>query len=139
MRLDRRSERRCAGGRGLVLLTWLSAALLGCADAAPDSPDPEALVRVEDTLDRFYAWDATGLAALVARAEGAEALLYYQGWAEAAHYRVLDRRPCAGASATRVVCAVTVRDDFGQALGYTATDTFIFEVGPADVAPVRVE
>lgn len=143
--MDRRSERGKSRSAGLARVALLSAtlgvcaALTACTDSRTPSPDPAALVRAEAILDRFYAWDAAGLAALVGDAEGASALLYYQGWAEAAHYRVLERRPCRGASATRVVCAVTVSDDFGQALGYTATDTFIFDVGTADVGYTRID
>ena len=99
---------------------------LGCPVREPPPADPARLARAESVLDAFYAWDPVALDAGLGDAEGADAMGYYQAWAEAAHYEVLERRPCVPSSANAMTCAVTVRDDFGTALGYTATDTFRF-------------
>jgi len=51
------------------------------------------------------------------------AIIYYQGWAEGANYAIKTRRACTSET-TEIVCAITVSDDFGRAMGYEATDTF---------------
>ena len=108
-------------------VVWACAlvAAAGCSGPADDSADTKI---AEALLDAFYAWDRDGLVRLLRPGDDADRLLYYQGWAEAAHYRVQTRRPCRS-DAGDVVCAVTVTDDFGSALGYTATDTFTMTVG----------
>ena len=62
--------------------------------------------------------------------------LYYQKWAAAAHYAIDERRACTQPTPNRVECAVTVTDDFGEALGYCATDTFAFEFEGAQLRRV---
>jgi len=93
----------------------------------------------ESLLDAFYAWDAEGVARRVASGPAADRLLYYQAWAQAAHYAVQTRRPCELASTDRFICAVTVTDDFGSALGYVATDTFIITVEGERASNVEFE
>ena len=112
--------------RGIALLcALLSVAASGCNDGHVP-PNELNIAKAESILDAFYSWNAQPLASLLASAEGTEAMLYYQRWAEAAHYEVELRRPCSQASAATVICAITVTDDFGSTLGYTATDTFTF-------------
>ena len=83
-----------------------------------------SLVRAEQFIDAFYSWDKQALQATLAPdADGAESVFYYQAWAEAAHYKIQTRRPCAWHENT-IQCPITVTDDFGTTLGYTATDTF---------------
>lgn len=54
--------------------------------------------------------------------------LYYQQWAEAGHYVVLNRKPCRLEKTDQVVCPVTVKDDLVPALGlaFHVTDNFHF-------------
>jgi hypothetical protein len=78
---------------------------------------------VEAFIAAFYSWDAARLTALMADDADTAAILYYQDWAEAANYQVTRRHPIE-VDGEDVVCAVTVSDDFGSALGYEATDTF---------------
>ena len=118
------------------LLLALPFCLLVACSHGPATRSP--LETAEAFVDAFYAWDAAALTGLMAAGEDRERVLYYQGWAEAAHYQVQVRRPCElidgganGGSANSVGvarCAITVTDDFGQALGYTATDTFSLTV-----------
>ena len=95
-----------------------------------------ALVQAEAMLDAFYAWNADALAAAVEPTAEATRLLYYQAWAEAAHYTITRRQPCVHVDQGAIECRVTVTDDFGQALGYVATDTFRLMPGPLRVASV---
>ena len=118
--------------RDAVRVLWLLAA---AACSGPQSHD-DALATAEAFVDAFYAWDGDRLSRLLTPGVDADRVLYYQGWAEAAHYEVLERRPCEAGDAGEVVCAVTVTDDFGQALGYTATDTFTMTLGNGRVTAV---
>ena len=77
----------------------------------------------EEFISAFYSWDATKLKNLMTEDADTVAILYYQGWAEAANYEVKTRRPCK-VEDDEIVCAITVTDDFGSAMDYEATDTF---------------
>ncbi|MGE3460280.1 MAG: hypothetical protein AB7I04_00145 [Pseudomonadales bacterium] len=98
-----------------------------------------SLATADAFVDAFYSWDRARLAALVLPGTDADAVLYYQAWAEAAHYQVEHRLPCRELPEGTVVCAITVTDDFGLALGYTATDTFTLTVVDDRVATVTFE
>ncbi len=113
------------GARGLGCAVLAIALVVVACASDGGVPDPRAAARAEAILDAFYAWDEETLGAAVQGVESAPAVLYYQGWAQAAHYAISNRRPCGG-DGGRIVCRVTVTDDFGSALGYTATDTFTF-------------
>lgn len=119
-----------------MLAVCLSLMTLGCGQ--PPSGGSATDV-AEAFIDAFYSWDQARLSALVAAGPDADAVLYYQGWAEAAHYQVKTRRPCRAAEEGRIVCAITVTDDFGTALGYTATDTFTLTVAEGVVSAVGFE
>jgi hypothetical protein len=104
------------------------------------SADPDlALEHAERALDAFYAWDSAELEKHLDAGEDAARMLYYQAWAEAAHYRVARRQPCVRIDPAFVECAVTVTDDFGRVLGYTATDTFRFATRGEDIEGVTFE
>ncbi len=89
----------------------------------------------EEFISAFYSWDATQLKRLMAGDADAVAILYYQGWAEAANYKVKLRRPCK-IETNEIVCAITVTDDFGFAMGYEATDTFRLTLNRNKIAAV---
>ena len=89
----------------------------------------------EEFISAFYSWDATKLKRLMAGDADAVAILYYQGWAEAANYKVKLRRPCR-IETNEIVCATTVTDDFGSAMGYEATDTFRLTLNHNKIAAV---
>ena len=116
-----------------------SALLLGACGAGQVTSDP--VRAAEAFVDAFYAWDSAALSALIEPGEDRERVLYYQGWAEAANYQVQERRPCelvepgegSSSEAVAVRCAITVTDDFGQALGYAATDTFSLSIANGQI------
>ena len=89
----------------------------------------------EEFISAFYSWDATKLKDLMTEDADTVAILYYQGWAEAANYEVKTRGPCT-VKAGEVVCAITVTDDFGSAMGYEATDTFRISVAENKISAV---
>ena len=85
------------------------------------------LESAEAFIDAFYSYDQTQLASKMDAGAQGERMLYYQAWAQAANYQVKNRRLC-GEEKEHVVCKITVTDDFGRALGYTATDTFTLTI-----------
>ncbi len=129
----------------ITIRAWLgvgSAALIstlsGCGDDSVP-PDPGQIASAESIIDAFYAWEPEPLSTRIATAKGVEATLYYQAWAEAAHYEISNRRSCRQAAIDVVECAITVTDDFGSALGYIATDTFRFEFSGPELRRIDFE
>ena len=113
-----------------------------CSNTPAESNRAGQLRLAELFIDAFYSWDPGRIEQLVIPGDDAKRALYYQGWAEAAHYAVQTRRPCtfAAGSATGVIeCRITVTDDFGGTLGYTATDTFTLTVIDNRVTGVAFE
>lgn len=91
----------------------------------PDSSSNLAVA--EELIDAFYSFDADRLLAALAYAESSQPwFLYYQGWAEGAHYAIVDRHPCVEIAVNRVDCPITVEDDLAKTLnyGFNVTDTF---------------
>ena len=91
--------------------------------------DDGRLATAEAFVDAFYSFDRPRLEAAMANARGSMGdTLYYQQWAAAGHYAVLDRKPCRFEKRDEVVCPVTVRDDLIPALGLGmhVTDQFHF-------------
>lgn len=115
--------------------TWplaLVALMSGCA-SEPTTVQPtqsEArLTAAEAFIGDFYSFDLPRLRIAMADAPGSTGdTLYYQQWAEAGHYVVLNRKPCRFAKPNEVVCPVTVKDDLVPALGlsFHVTDDFHF-------------
>ena len=87
----------------------------------------DSLRAAEAFIDAFYSYDQTRLADAMSAGDEGERMLYYQAWAEAANYKIKKRRLCT-IKADYVVCKITVTDDFGRTLGYTATDTFTLAI-----------
>ena len=85
------------------------------------------LKSAEAFIDAFYSYDEVRLAETMDAGDEGERALYYQAWAEAANYQIKKRRRCTLENGS-AVCKITVTDDFGRALGYTATDTFVLTV-----------
>jgi hypothetical protein len=95
-----------------------------------------SLKQAERFIDAFYSWDAERLSQTMNAPDDAARVLYYQGWAQAGNYTSELRRPCEISDPDSVVCAVTVTDDFGRAMGYTATDTFILKFSGSEIVGV---
>ena len=93
------------------------------------------LQTAEAFIDAFYAFDPDRLRGVMKEDADTTAIFYYQGWAEGAHYAVKTRRACT-IEDEDIVCAITVTDDFGRAMGYEATDTFRMSIEGDRVAAV---
>ena len=96
------------------------------------------LLVAERFVDSFYSYDQNRLAEMMDAGEEGERVLYYQAWADAANYEIQKRRPCTSKE-TALVCQITVIDDFGETLGYMATDTFSLVVENQKVTGVQFE
>ncbi len=96
-------------------------------------------IAAERFIDAFYSFDAARLTPLIEPGADAQAVLYYQAWARAAHYEILQRQPCKILPAGDASCAITVTDDFGTTLGYTATDTFYLTFSDDIISSARFE
>jgi hypothetical protein len=78
-------------------------------------------------IDAFYSFNRDSLQAVLASAEKSQPeILYYQKWAECAHYKVLSRTTAFAKNDSMVVFPVTVKDDLMAALNinFNVTDTF---------------
>lgn len=121
------------------------AALLGAGGCAPSPPaDPARvglpLVAAERLIDAFYSFDPGALRAALSSAPASEGrMTYYQGWAEAGSYVVLERKPCRFTGVDEVRCEITVQDDLIAALetGYWVTDTFHLSFQRGRIVSVR--
>ena len=96
------------------------------------------LLVAERFVDSFYSYDQNRLAEMMDAGEEGERVLYYQAWADAANYEIQRRRPCSSKEIA-LVCQLTVVDDFGETLGYMATDTFSLVVENQKVTGVQFE
>ena len=115
-----------------ILSVLLTAALIGSLSVAlalgmgfietTHAKTPQS--SAEDFIDAFYSFDATKLAENMQAPEDEKITLYYQAWAKAADYAVQTRCPCTRSNST-YTCKITVTDNFGKTMGYTATDTFV--------------
>ena len=103
----------------------------------PLKADDQALNLAENFITTFYSWDLNLLETLMAKDADSLAITYYQGWAEGANYAIKIRRPCER-DTNEISCAITVTDDFGRAMGYTATDTFRLTISGGHVSAVTV-
>ena len=103
------------------------------------SANQDNLQIAESFLDAFYTFDQSKLTQFLVPSADADRVLYYQAWAQAANYKVTQRTPCDLNVSKAIVCAVTVTDDFGQTMGYVATDTFTMTIQENKVSAISFE
>lgn len=98
------------------------------------------LYKAEIFIDAFYSFQPEALQALLTEAdESAEAILYYQGWANGGNYKVIERKPCIPLADGRIECAITVEDDPVLALntGFHVTDTFTLSFDSGSIVSIE--
>ena len=93
----------------------------------------------ESFLDAFYTFDQSKLTRFLAPGADADRVLYYQALAQAANYKIKNRNLCVHNASKAIVCAVTVTDNFGQTMGYVATDTFTMTIQENKVSAISFE
>ena len=111
------------------------AVLLIAMNSRLAAADDDAIQVAEKFITTFYSWDQDKLRSLLTSDGNHQAITYYQRWAEGGNYAIKIRRPCV-TDQDAVSCAITVTDDFGRTLGYTATDTFMVRVSGAQISAV---
>ncbi|HZY79074.1 MAG TPA: hypothetical protein VFE50_06085 [Cyclobacteriaceae bacterium] len=91
-------------------------------------------------IDTFYSFDADSLRSVLADAPGSHPeILFYQKWAECAHYHVVKRGEFIEKNDSTVVCPMTVRDDLMKALqiDFNVTDSFHVVIRDGRIRSVR--
>lgn len=122
----------------LLLLHFLLASCSARHTDVGSAADPR-LGTAETFIDAFYSFDRGRLRkAMVSAPASMPDILYYQQWAEAGNYVVLERQPCRRGKADEVDCPVTVKDDLVPALGSSHHVTDIFHFAFRDRRVVKV-
>jgi hypothetical protein len=101
--------------------------LCACNPRAQQDDKLSNLEVANQFIDAFYSFNRDSLQAVLALAEKSQPeILYYQNWAECAHYKVLSRTNAFQKNDSLVVFPVTVKDDLMAALNinFNVTDTF---------------
>lgn len=101
--------------------------LSACKPSAEQDDKTTNLAVANQFIDAFYSFNRDSLQAVLAlAAQSQPEILYYQKWAECAHYKVLSRTSAFQKNDSLVVFPVTVKDDLMAALNinFNVTDTF---------------
>lgn len=110
------------------ILITLPVCLLLIACKNGSAPQSTANIAVADNfINTFYSFDRDSLESTLSEAESSQPnILYYQKWAECAHYKVLHKGAFIVKNDSLVMCPVTVKDDLMAALkiDFNVTDTF---------------
>lgn len=123
----------------ILLLGFFRGVCLSALICLPNFVTAATLDVAETFIDAFYSFHPETLSAVTTPGMDADNALYYQAWAKAAHYQIQNRRPCTSSEVGKAECRITVTDDFGTTLGYTATDTFFLTIADSKVAKVTFE
>jgi len=97
--------------------------VVACKNANP----PNNIDVANNFIDTFYSFDGDSLALVLSLAQGSQPnILYYQKWAECAHYKVMNKGAFIAKNDSVVLCPITVKDDLMGSLGidFNVTDTF---------------
>jgi hypothetical protein len=81
----------------------------------------------DNFIDAFYSFDRDSLKIILSSAENSQPeILYYQKWAECAHYKIVRRSEKIITNDSTILIPITVKDDLMAALAidFNVTDTF---------------
>lgn len=118
-------------------------AACGCGGVNTDASrevDDQDITVAEAFIDAFYSFDSSRLDSQLASAQSTRPeILFYQGWAEGGHYRIVKRARCARVGAKSIACPITVEDDLMKALGidFNVTDTFTLDFSDGRIVTVE--
>jgi hypothetical protein len=105
----------------------LALSVMNCKMAVDSKIRPGNLDLGKNFVDAFYAFNSDTLQTILSEAKTSQPeILYYQRWAECAHYKILDRSRYFEKNDSTVIFPVTVKDDLMAALNidFNVTDTF---------------
>lgn len=124
----------------LHLLFACALALSSCKPSAHIETQVTNIAVANQFIDAFYSFNRDTLQTLLSTAAQSQPeILYYQKWAECAHYQVLDRIHYFEPNDTTVVLPVTVKDDLMSALAinFNVTDTFRLTIKNGKILSVK--
>lgn len=98
--------------------------------------------KAEQLIDAFYSFEGPKLQALMSSAQSSQPnVLFYQGWAQGGHYKIVKRDPCVVSAVDEVRCNIQVQDDLMLALkvDFNVTDTFIIRFSEERIVNVDTD
>lgn len=134
-------RRRCAFGGSKHWAQLLCICLSVSCSPSTHQETPGGNIRIGNQfIDAFYSFNKDSLQSLLISAgESQPSILYYQKWAECAHYEVLDRTHAFEKNDSTVIFPIAVKDDLMSALGieFNVTDTFKISVRDGSIVSVK--
>ncbi len=121
-----------------AILSSIILLLASCRSSATEEDGKRAIA--SRFIDAFYSFNADSLKVVLAQATASQPeILYYQKWAECAHYRVLQRADMTVKNDSLVICPITVKDDLMAALhiNFNVTDTFHVTIKSGHILSVK--
>jgi hypothetical protein len=91
-------------------------------------------------IDAFYSFNSDSLKLALASARGSQPeIMYYQKWAECAHYKVEQRGDFIKKNDSTISCPITVKDDLMKTLqiNFNVTDTFHITIVDSRIRSVQ--
>ena len=122
-----------------ILLIGLALIATACHKEKSTNPTSNRMI-VDDFVNSFYSFDRDSLEKILAYAPGSQPeILYYQKWAECAHYQIANRGVLIEKNDSTIVCPVTVKDDLMAALqiDFNVTDTFHIAIKDGHISSVK--
>jgi hypothetical protein len=119
---------------------WSLVGVSGQLQGQPNNQDDHLLSQAEDFIEAFYTFEPARLTPLISYApSSADEILFYQGWAKGANYKIIHRSPCYKASVNSVKCAIKVADDLVLALNldFHVTDTFTLTFQQGNIVAIN--
>lgn len=112
----------------LYILLFFTALSISCTHKDSTGADNDVTLAVANNfINTFYSFNSDSLKLLLSQAPGSHpGILYYQKWAECAHYQVVKRGDFIQKNDSIVICPITVKDDLMAALqiDFNVTDSF---------------
>ncbi len=93
-----------------------------------------------DFIDAFYSFNNDSLKTILSAAKDSwPNILYYQKWAECAHYKIVNRNDYVNRNDSTILLPVTVKDDLMAALtiDFNVTDTFNISIRNGKIRSVQ--
>ena len=122
--------------KSIYILLLIVVALVACTS----TPKISNTTLAGSFIDTFYSFNSNSLKSVLAYAPGSHPeILYYQRWAECAHYSVVTRGTFIEKNDSTVVCPMTVKDDLMKALqiDFNVTDSFHVVIKDGRIRSVR--
>lgn len=114
--------------------------IVSCKERTNKSTSTSHLAIGNKFVDAFYSFDRDSLQAILSSSEKSQPeILYYQKWAECAHYKIIDRSHHVEKNDSTILFPVTVKDDLMAALGidFNVTDTFHISFQKGKICSVK--